>query len=327
MPRDYYEILGVPRTADEETIKKAYRKLAKKYHPDVNKAPDAAKQFAEVTEAYETLSNADKRKLYDQFGHAAPGSGRGPSGGGGARGAHYSGPGGFNFSQSDFAQDVDLNSIFEQFFGGAPGGRRGPGFGGFGGAGGGRRAGAQANVAGEDLETEVTIPFEQAATGGSITLRLSGGGGGGDQVIDVKIPRGIADGAKLRLRGKGHPSPMGGEAGDLLITVHVSDHAYFKRQGLDLYVDVPIAIDEALFGASVDVPTLSGKVTMKITPASSSGTKLRARGAGIENAKGEKGDLYAVLQIVVPRSLTPEQKMALEALKGTLGNPRAAKWG
>ena len=344
MPRDYYEILGVPRTAEPDAIKKAYRKLAKKYHPDVNKDAGAAERFAEVQEAFEVLHDAQKRKMYDQFGHAgvnpraedpwgaAGGGGARPGGGGGRK--TYTTPGGYSFNFENLGQGFTLDDIFQQMFnqqaaGGAGGGGTGgaPGGAGFGGARGARRgagAAAAADVKGDDLRHDVTIPFDQAVKGGTVTIRISGPAG--TQSIDVKIPRGIADGAKLRVRGKGHPSPTGGASGDLILTVHISAHPWFRRDGLDLSVDVPVSIDEAVFGATVEAPTLDGRASLKVPPGTGSGQRLRLRGAGIEDTKGSKGDLYAVIQIQPPKDLTDEQRSALEQMRGKLPNPRQGKW-
>jgi DnaJ-class molecular chaperone len=322
MPRDYYDILGVPRGADKDAIAKAYRKLAKKYHPDVNKAEDAKAKFAAVQEAYEVLSDAEKRKLYDQFGHAVvhaqAGGGGGPHGPGQA-GTRDAGPGGASFRVEDFAAHVDLDSIFDQFFGG---------HGGAGGAGPGRRTrgrrtpGPSADApASADLRHNIRVPFMTAAKGGSVPLALTGPEG--QQSIDVKIPPGIADGGKLRVRGKGHLDPATGERGDLILTVSIDPHDYFRRDGLDVYIDVPVSMDEAVFGAAVDVPTLDGRrVTMKVPPGSSSGTKLRIKDAGVRNPKGEAGHLYAVVRIMAPRDLGEAERAAFEKMRGKLGDAR-----
>ena len=318
MPRDYYDILGVSRDAEAGAIKKAYRKLAKKYHPDVNKDPGAPERFAEAQEAYDVLSDAQKRKRYDRFGHAGVNAqAAGGAGGGGHR--TYGTPGGFNFGADDLGQDFTIDDIFSQFF---KGGGRG-GSGGASAGGGPVGAGAQRrrrSVRGRDIEHAVTIPFDRAVRGGTITIKIAGPDG--PQTLDVKIPTGVADGGKLRLRGKGEASPSGGPAGDLLLTLRVSEHPYFRRQGLDLYVDVPISIDEAVFGASVEAPTLAGKASLKVPAGAGSGRKLRLRGAGIENASGEKGDIYAVLRIDVPKELTEEQREVFEQLRGKLPDPR-----
>ncbi len=327
MPRDYYDILGVGRTADDDEIKKAYRRLAKKYHPDVNKDSGASERFAEVQEAYDALSDTEKRKLYDQFGHAGVSGAAGgdPFGGHSGR-TTYGGPGGFNVSTDDLRQGVDLNSIFEQFFGGdggggrgAPGGQGGPG-GPMPGSGRGRRRRA-APTKGRDILHTVSIPFQQATTGGSVTIKINSASG--TQDVDVKIPKGVSDGAKLRLRGKGQPSTDGGAPGDLILTIKISSHPYFRRDGLNVLLDVPISIDEAIFGATVSIPTLTGTADLKIPPGAASGSKLRLRGAGIEDAKGKKGDLLAQIKIDVPKELTLEQQVALEQIKGTFPDARS----
>jgi len=324
MARDYYDILGVSRQADATAIKKAYRKLAKKYHPDVNQDAEAKQKFAEVQEAYEVLSDEKKRKLYDQFGHAGVKSGSasgGPDaggfnpfgGGGGSWRGTNAGPGGFSFRSEGFEAE-GMDDLFSQFFGGG---------GGFGG----RRAGARQrpNVRGQDFEHAITVPFDTAAKGGTVALRLTISGK--PQTIDVKVPKGTAHNAKLRVRGKGHPSPTGGQAGDLILTVHIAEHPYFRRVGLNLEVDVPISIAEAAFGGEVEVPTLKGRATLKVPAGSGGGRKLRLRGAGIEDTKGKQGDLYAVLRIDVPTKLTDEQRDLLEQLQPTLPNPRRdVKW-
>ena len=324
MPRDYYEVLGVGRDADAAAVKKSYRKLAKKYHPDVNKGTEAKAKFAEVQEAYEVLSDPEKRKLYDQFGHAGVHAGAGAAGGGpggfggwGSAGRTYSGPGGFNYRVDTGGDAVNLDEIFEQFFG-ARG--QGAGF-----SAGGRRRGSRARtepVPGQDLHHEVNVPFDQAARGGTLSLRLSAGAGQPAQTLDVKIPPGIADGGKLRIRGKGHPSPTGGAPGDLILTVRIAPHPYFRREGLDLHIDVPLSIDEAVFGTAVEIPTFAGRATLKVPPGTGSGRKLRLRGAGISGAKGERGDLYATIRVDVPATLTDEQRSALEPLRGKLPDPR-----
>lgn len=311
MTRDYYDILGVARTADTETIKKAYRRLAKKYHPDVNADPSARSRFQEVQQAYDVLSDDAKRKLYDQYGQmgidagAAAEQASGPFGG---RRTTNSGPGGFSFRTE--GGSVDFDELFGQFFGGQArrGGRAGAG-----------RSPRQPQT-GADLRHKVTIPFDVAARGGTTSLRISGPAG--TQTIDVRIPKALNDGARLRVRGKGEASVDGGPAGDIILTVHVAPHPYFKREGLDLIVEVPINIDEAIFGAQVEVPTLDGRATLRIPPQTGGGKRLRLRGMGIENAKGDKGDLFAVLRIAVPEQLTDEQRAAFEKLRGTFDNPR-----
>lgn len=309
MPQDYYQVLGVTKDADATTIKKAYRRLAKKYHPDVNKDAGAAARFSELQQAYDVLSDEKKKKLYDTYGHADPQMAGGPQGqpfDGGF------GPSGFSFRTSGAGgEQGDLNDIFEQFFGQTAGMR---------GAGRSRvRARSRpANVPGQDLEHALTVPFDTAAHGGSTSIRLSTTGGD-TQTLEVKIPAGFADGGKLRLRGKGHPSPTGGTAGDLILTIHIAPHPWFTREELDLFVDVPISLDEAIFGATVEVPTLDGRASLKIPPNTTGGKKLRLKGAGIKS-RDKVGDLYAVLRLDVPDDAA--LRKAMEPLRGKLPNPR-----
>lgn len=326
MARDYYQVLGVSRTATADELRKAHRALARKLHPDVNKAPDAQKQFAEVQHAYDILSDAEKRTLYDQFGEAGisgagAGAGAGP-GGHAAGGAGAGGPGGFGNIDEE-----QLRDIFEQHFGGG-------GFGGFGGFGagggggsGGRRSGARGSgrtrkSRGEDIEAEVHVAFETAALGGNAAIRLEGGAGSADKTITVKIPAGVGEGSVVRLRGQGHAGHGGGEAGDLLMTIHVAPHPWFTRDGLDLSVHIPVSIVECALGASVDVPLLRGHATVQVPAGTSSGKRIRLAGQGIANPKGEKGNLYAVIDVVAPTDLTNEDRASLERMRASVGDPR-----
>jgi curved DNA-binding protein len=302
--KDYYEVLGVSRSATAEQIKSAYRKLARKYHPDVNKASDSALRFREATEAYETLSDPQKRKMYDQFGHAGgPGFNGGPAGSGGPRAYTYGpGQGGGGFD-------------FEDIFGAGAGGARG-GSGGFMGMGleeildslrgVGRRGGRATErqpQRGMDLEHHLTLDFMQAVHGTVIDLRLQRADA--TETISVKIPTGVNDGSRVRVRGKG------GDGGDLYIVVHVSPHPYFRREGNDIYVELPVSIVEAALGAKVDVPTLEDMTTMTIPPGTSSARKLRLRGKGIASPAGQRGDQYVTIRIVPPPSLSDASKRAL----------------
>jgi curved DNA-binding protein len=317
--RDYYEVLGVSRGASSDEIRKAYRKLARKYHPDVNKSPDAAKRFSEVTEAYEVLSDPEQRTQYDQFGRV----GAGAAGAGGAHGGSGFDPRDFGFGGGSgartggFSPD-DLGSIFEEMFGGAS-----P-FGGTGGRGAtsARQARPRPQPArGRDLEHRLHVSFLTAALGGDERLRITTPSGE-PQTITVKVPPGIEPGAKLRVAGKGQPGPTGGSAGDLLLTVDVGAHPLFRREGLDVFVDVPVTLSEAALGVTVTVPLLRGSADVKIPPGASSGRKLRLRGKGITDAKGRAGDLYAVVQIVAPSPLSERARELLSELQGELQNPR-----
>ncbi|MBL9120424.1 MAG: DnaJ domain-containing protein [Phycisphaerae bacterium] len=331
MPRDYYDVLGVSRTASPDEIRKAHRKLARKLHPDVNKAPDAAAKFAEAQEAYDVLSDTEKRKRYDQFGHAGVGgatggaSGSDPFGGQNPfRGGPFSGTGGQQrgrpntWSSGDGGgwSDVDpetFDTVFGDLFGSRRGGR-------------GQRPGARSAAApsvGEDLEHTLTIPFAVAALGGSESVRLTLGDGS-TQSIDVKIPIGIRPGSKLRIKGKGKGGSHGGPPGDLILIINVGDHPWFRRDGLDLLLDVPITVAEAALGTILEVPLLKGTVKLKVPPGTSSGAKLRAKGKGLIDAKGEAGDFYAVIRIVAPEAITADEKKLFEALQERLPNPRAA---
>lgn len=289
--RDYYEVLGVGHNATPDQIKSAYRKLARKHHPDVNKAADASARFKEATEAYEVLGDPQKRNMYDQFGHAGPsggfGGGYGGPGRGGPRGRTYewSGPGG---------QGVRLEDIF--------GG--GQGFSGMSlddimeALGGGRRSRrGRSEPQPRDMESHVSLDFLQAVRGTTISLRMEGGG---VETINVRIPPGVNEGSRVRVRSKGV------NGGDLFIVTHVGPHPYFRRDGADIYVDLPISITEAALGAKVDVPTLEGASTITIPPGSNSGRKLRLRGKGVVGAGGSGGDQYVVLKIVVPPQSPPK---------------------
>lgn len=326
MARDFYEILGVQRGASPEEIRKAHRRLVRTLHPDVNKGPDAAKKFAEVQEAYDVLSDDQKRARYDQFGHAGVGAG--------AAGA---GPGGFGGGGQGSWQQVDpetFQSIFENFgdlFGtgarSGPGrrpGRRGAAHG-PGSAGRGAPWSEEGDIGGADAHAETTVAFDTAALGGTASIALQARGGGSER-IDVKIPAGIADGARLRVRGKGHPSPGGGAPGDLVLTVRVAPHPWFRRDDLDILLDVPLTIAEAALGATIEVPLLRGSATLKVPAGVSSGRHLRLKGKGITDSKGVSGDFHAVLSITAPEKLDAESRAALEKIAGTLPDPRAGRW-
>lgn len=299
--RDYYEVLGINRSASEDEIRSAYRQLARKYHPDVNDSPEAATRFAEIGQAYEVLSDSEKRQNYDRFGHTGGGPG--------------SAPGGWN---TGAGPDVDVGSIFEEIFGGrgAPFGAR-PGHSGFGG-----HPGQQAPrpSRGQDRQHTVTVSFMTAALGRTEHLRMTGEGK--SEQIDVRIPAGIESGSRMRVRGKGGPGSAGGAAGDLMLTVKVGNHPWFRRDGLDLLIDIPITIAEAAIGTTVTVPLLNGHADLTIPPGTSSGRKLRISGQGITAADGTVGDFLAQIQIVAPDSLTDAGQDAIERLAAELPNPR-----
>ena len=309
--RDFYEVLGVSRSASQDEIRKAYKKLAKKFHPDVKpEDPSAQQKFSEITEAYEVLGDEEKRRKYDQFGHAF-------------RGAGASGTNPFQGFGGGGGASFDLDDILGGMFGG---GRGANPFGG-GGPGAGRR-GAPRPQKGQDARAEITVPFQVAVEGGNHELTIQTGSK--TERLNVKIPAGIEDGKSIRLAGQGNPGANGGPAGDLLVTVRSAPHPWFRREGRNLFVDVPITPSEAALGSKVEVPTLTeGTVLMTVPPGTSSGAKLRLRGKGAPDQKtGERGDQMAVLKIVVPKQLTDETRELFEKLaEVTQAMPRAGLWG
>jgi curved DNA-binding protein len=321
MAQDPYQVLGVDKKATQEEISKAYRQLARKYHPDLH--PDdenSKKQFQEVQAAFEVLGDEKKRQMYDRYGAGYEAMG---GGAGGARGPRPQGWPGGAAPGGEYA-DFDLNDLF------GAGGAAGMGGGGFAdlfkhfGQGRGTQAPPRgAPERGHDLEYELTVPFNTAIKGGEASVSLRRGSGK-NETIAVKIPAGIEDGKKIRLRGQGEESPMGGPAGDILITVRVAPHPHFTRTGKRLDVEVPVTLAEAIEGAKIDVPTPHGTVSITIPPGTSSGKKLRLRGQGVKPASGEPGDLYAEIEIVLPTNLTDEQRSELAAIAKTdTRNPRA----
>jgi len=293
--KDYYKILGVGRGAGEDEIKKAYRKLARKYHPDVSKETNAKEKFQEASEAYETLRDKEKRAAYDSLGSGfRQGQDFRPPPdwfdrfGGGGRGEDLHG--------------VDLGELFESMglFGRA--GRR-----------------SRRSFAGEDYEIPVRLSLEEAASGTERTVQLDSGAS-----FTARIPRGATDGQRLRLRGKGGAGVNGGPAGDLYLTIALEPHALFRPSGHDLDIEVPLAPWEAALGAEVQIPTLEGHVTMKVPAGSKAGQKLRLSGKGLPKPGGGAGDLYALLSIALPATLTEAEKKLYEQLRASSGfDPRA----
>lgn len=316
--RDYYEILGIDRSADASTIKKAYRKLAKKYHPDSNpNNAEAAEKFKDVTEAYEILSDPEKKKLYDQYGSAAfdgTGSANGAGGFGGANGGWQE----FHFNGGSGGMDDMFGDIFGNMFGGGGGSsRKSRGFSGFSGGhfGGGfgqEGFGGSRSRSGSDLTAEMTISFDEAVSGCDKMVNLKGADGK-THTLQVHIPAGIESGKSIRLKGKGNPGSGNAEAGDLLIKVTVLDRAGFERKGMDVYTTVSIPFTTAVFGGEAVLQTLSGRVSCKIKPGTQSGSKIRLRGKGIVSMKDASvhGDQYVTVQIEVPQNLSPEAKQKL----------------
>lgn len=342
--RDYYEVLGVSNSASKDEIKKAYRKLSKKYHPDINKEADADEKFKEVKEAYEVLSDDQKRSHYDQFGHTDPNQG---FGGGG----DFGGFGGFE-------------DIFSTFFGGGGGRRRDPNA---------PRQGADLQytmtLEFEDAvfgkETEIEIPREETCetcngsgakkgtkpetcshcqgsgqlnveqntpfgrivnrrvcnycngTGQEIKHKCSTCGGAGKvkkrRKISVKIPAGIDDGQQLRMSGQGEAGVNGGPAGDLYVVFHIRSHEFFERDGEDVYCEMPITFAQAALGDEIEVPTLHGKIKLKVPSGTQTGTKFRLRGKGIPNVRGRgQGDQHIIVKVITPTKLTEKQKQLLQ---------------
>ncbi len=310
MPADYYDILGVKRGASEDEIKKAHRKLARQYHPDRNPGDKQAEaKFKEVQQAYDVLSDPTKRANYDRFGTAEPG----PGFGGGARG----GPGGFNFQwgaggpQGGFQQvnPEEAADLFQQIFGGGGGdtgglgdilGRRARG--------GGRRGRTPPP---REVESDVTIPFLTAAQGGTVQLNVDG------RELSVKIPAGIDEGQSLRLQGQ---APGGG---DLRLKIHLQPHPYFKREGNNIILEAPLSVAEAVLGTKIDVPTIDGsRLTVKVPPGASSGSRLRLRGKGIKG-----GDQYIEIKVVVPAPKDERSRELVEEFaRLNPQNPRAGLW-
>jgi curved DNA-binding protein len=302
---DYYKVLGVRRDATQAEIQKAYRDLARKYHPDRNPNDKTAKEkFQRVQAAFDVLNDPSKRELYDRYGSSfeSMGSGAGPSGG---RAWYTQAAPGF--------EDVDFSQFFGERFGADPSGGFTDIFSQFRRASSsrqGRRTRAAPTAPGGDVHSEITVPFTTAVEGGTVDLSLQRGDGH-IETISVKIPPGIEEGTKIRLRGQGKPGG-GGPAGDLLLTVHTAPHPYFSRRGNDLYVKVPVTLAEAALGAKIDVPTPSGTISLRIPPGTSGGKKLRIKGEGIRTKGGARGDLFAEVQIVLPPQLDEE---ILEAIR------------
>ncbi len=311
MATDPYQTLGVDRKASKEQISKAYRELARKYHPDLNPDDESAKmKFQEVQSAFDVLGDEKKRKMYDRYGAGFESMGRG----GGGPGPQGWPGGGANV-------EFDINDLFGGGAGGGPGGFADL-FKHFSRGGGTQAPPRGATQRGADLEYELTVPFATAVRGGEASVSLRRGNGK-NETISVKVPAGIDDGKKIRLRGQGEESPVGGPAGDILITVRVAPHPNFTRTGKRLDITVPVTLAEAVEGAKIEVPTPHGTITVSIPPNTSSGKKLRLRGQGVKPASGDPGDMYAEIQIVLPDGLTDEQRQQLiELAKHDTRNPR-----
>ena len=298
--KDFYKILGVAKDVSDAELKKVYRKLARQYHPDSNPGDAKAEaKFKEISEAFSVLSDKEQRKEYDAV-RAMGGGARftGGAGGSGAGGAGF--PGGFPGG----AGGAGFEDVFANLFGGGGRGGFGGGFGGFG------------PQRGADLTLATTVDFIDSIHGSTIKLRLSNSG----EPTSVKVPAGIQDGQKIKLRGKGQPSPNGGEPGDLLITVTVKPHPVFSRDGNNLRVTVPVTFAEAVLGATIQVPTLGGEpVKLKVAPGTPNGRVLRVKGKGVQSAK-VVGDLLATVDIAVPSHVSDKAAKLLEEFSALLGD-------
>ncbi|MFJ4046045.1 DnaJ C-terminal domain-containing protein [Microbacterium sp. NPDC089987] len=312
--KDFYKTLGVSKDVSDADLKKTYRKLARKYHPDSNQGDAAAEaKFKEISEAYSVLSDAEQRREYDEIRAMGSGARFTAPGAGGA--------GGFEdvfsrFGQGGRASQADFDDIFSMFSQGGGGsfgaGRFGQPTGGYRGFGGPQK--------GADLTATTTLDFATAVQGETISLQAGDG-----KPFKVKVPAGVKDGQKIRLRGRGRPSPDGGEAGDIVVQVKVRPHPVFTRDGLNLRLTVPVTFTEATLGATIEVPTLAGDtVKLRVAPGTPSGRVLRVKGRGVTTAKGT-GDLLAELQIAVPTHLDDAAREALERFHelGPKENPRA----
>jgi curved DNA-binding protein len=307
MARDFYEVLGVGKNADQSEIQRAYRKLARTHHPDVNKDPSAEARFKEISEAYDVLSDPEQRKRYDAFGEdfrrvppdispeewrrarayagAAPGS---PGPGGGPF------PGGGGVRYTDAGEDIDLEDLLGGIFGGRGRTARGP-------------------LPGSDQEFEAEITLEEAFHGAQRSLTITGPDG--QRTLDVNIPAGVVDGQRIRLRGQGGRGANGGQPGDLYLIIRLAPHPRYRVSGRDLTAPLPLSPWEAALGAAVPVETPGGSATVNVPAGTSSGRRLRLKGRGLPNRRGEPGDFYAEAQIRVPSSLTAEERRLLEELR------------
>jgi curved DNA-binding protein len=310
--RDFYEVLGVSRDASPDEIQRAYRKLARAYHPDVNKDPEAEERFKDVSEAYDVLSDPENRKRYDAFGHdfrhvpegVDPATWArtqaGPSAG--ARRGRGRPSSGFDGGVDFGAEGFDAEDLFRDLFGSS------------------RRAG-WGSIAGADQETEVTISFDEAFRGGKRSISISGPGG--TRTLDVTIPPGVIEGQRIRVAGQGGKGSGSGQDGDLYLVVRIAPHPRFRLDGRNVHVDLPVSPWEAALGASVPVATPGGEVQMRVPAGSSCGRRLRLRHRGMPNPRGDAGDLMAEVLIKVPHTLDDDERRLFEELaKASTFDPR-----
>ncbi|MEH0826109.1 MULTISPECIES: DnaJ C-terminal domain-containing protein [unclassified Micromonospora] len=317
---DYYQVLGVERSAGQDDIQRAYRKLARRFHPDINKEPGAEDRFKDINEAYEVLSDPKKRARYDRYGpqwrqipedYDGPAPGAGPFGGGGGRRV-YVNTGGGGVDEAGF-DGVDIDDLLGGLFGGRTGA------GGFG-------RGGRVSAPGADSEAEIELSVTDAYVGGRRRITLHTGSG--PRSFDVTIPAGVTDGQRIRLAGQGAAGLGGGPRGDLYLIVRLAPDPRYRVDGRDITVDLPVTPWEAALGASVPVDTPGGRVQVHVPAGSSSGRRLRLRGRGMPNPKGPAGDLYAEVKIVVPAEPTPDERELWQRLAQTSAfDPRAARAG
>jgi curved DNA-binding protein len=315
---DFYSILGVPRDASADEIQRSYRKLARQYHPDVNKDPDAEERFKEISEAYDVLSDPKQRERYDAFGadfrrvppdldpadyaraRARAGAGRGP----GQSWEGGFGEGGFGDGvrfTSGSADGIDIEDLLGGMFGG--------------GFGGGRSRRGWGSIPGSDQEVELEVTVEEAYSGATRKLALQGPDG--TRTLDVKIPAGVTNGQRIRLKGQGGRGTGGAQPGDLYLIVRIADHPRYRLDGRDITVDLPLAAWEGALGASVEISTPGGDAKVKVPKGTSTGRRLRLKGRGLPNPRGKPGDLYAEVKLMVPHRLSPEEERLFEELAGT----------
>lgn len=315
--KDYYKTLGVPKTATEKELKGAFRKLARKHHPDVNPGDKSAEsKFKEINEAYEVLGDPEKRKKYDELGanwrayEQGGAGGGGPFGGGSPFGGGRPGGGTRSVTPEEFEQMFgggggggDFSDFFQSFFGGQPGAD----------VGGGRRA--RAPRQGRDVEHEIELALEDALHG--TTQRLQMTHGGQSKSVDVRIPAGVSDGSRVRIAGEGEPGTSGAKSGDLYLRIRLATHPRFERKGRDLYARVAVPLTTAILGGEAEVTTLSGKsLRLKVPPTTQNGQVFRLKGHGmpVSNKPDDTGDLYATVDVQLPKTLSAEQRKGFEEL-------------
>jgi curved DNA-binding protein len=314
--RDYYETLGVSKTASEDEIKSAFRKLARKYHPDVAKDKKAAEEkFKQINEAYEVLSDPEKRRKYDQLGENwnQPGGFQPPPQWGGGQPGGFRWAGGENGGVEFEFGGTGFSDFFEAFFGG---GRGRSAFGGFG------QRGTMAER-GNDVEADIMVTLEEALNGSTRQVSLRRAGSKKTETYQVKIPRGVREGQRIRLAGQGEAGERGGKSGDLFLRVRLARHPDFSVEGSDLVHEVKIAPWQLVLGDQLIVPTLEGSARLKLPPSTQGGQRFRLRGRGLPGVSGQRGDLYVVVQIAVPKKLSERERELWEQLAHLHGREKS----